>query len=264
MSQLFLLTWNPVELEMDWEEQSRQIADGALAVERWSTGNRKSGMYPGDRLLFLRQVSERGIIAGGVAVTEIYPDKPWKKGKRRVAHYVDIDWREAVPVEDRLPIEDLERIAPGMNWVPQSSGVQIYEPFPSVVWEAWRSHLDEAVPATRETRPAEEIDENEPALEGARTRITVNRYERSAAARRACLEAHGTACTVCGFDFGERYGDLGEGFIHVHHLVDLSTIGKEYKIDGAEDLRPVCANCHAMLHRERPALTLDNLRKRLN
>ena len=100
--------------------------------------------------------------------------------------------------------------------------------------------------------------------EGAKTRIMVNRYERSASARQACLNAHGTACTVCGFDFGERYGDLGEGFIHVHHLVDLSTIGKEYEIDGAEDLRPVCPNCHAMLHRERPALTLDNLSKQLN
>ena len=45
------------------------------------------------------------------------------------------------------------------------------------------------------------------------------------------------------------YGELGQGFIHVHHIVPISKIGKEYKIDPINDLVPVCPNCHAMLHR---------------
>ena len=47
----------------------------------------------------------------------------------------------------------------------------------------------------------------------------------------------------------EKYGDLGKGFIHVHHIVPLNKIGKEYVVDYKNDLIPVCPNCHAMLHR---------------
>ena len=263
MPRLFLLTWNPERFKMDWEEESAHWLDSSGSW-RWSTGSRKRGVSPGDRFLLLRQVSKRGIVASGVAAGEIFQDDHWEPERDDMANYVDVAWEDTVTVEERLPIEDLKRIAPDAEWTPQGSGTQVPEPDASVVWNAWRSHLDDAVPAARGARPAEEVGSNEQVREGAKTRIMVNRYERSASARQACLNAHGTACTVCGFDFGERYGDLGEGFIHVHHLVDLSTIGKEYEIDGAEDLRPVCPNCHAMLHRERPALTLDNLRKQLN
>ena len=56
------------------------------------------------------------------------------------------------------------------------------------------------------------------------------------------------------------YGTLGEKFVHVHHLLDLSEIGQEYKVDPINDLRPVCPICHAMLHRRRPALTINELK----
>ncbi len=52
----------------------------------------------------------------------------------------------------------------------------------------------------------------------------------------------------------------GVGFIHVHHKVELSSIGREYVVDPIEDLVPVCPNCHAMLHTRKPALTIDGLR----
>lgn len=96
--------------------------------------------------------------------------------------------------------------------------------------------------------------------EGAVTQVTVNKYERSATARKTCLEAHGYACAVCEFDFGAAYGAIGHGFIHVHHLIELSSIGETYEIDPVEHLRPVCPNCHAMLHRRMPALSIDELR----
>ena len=69
---------------------------------------------------------------------------------------------------------------------------------------------------------------------------------------------------MSGFDFGEVYGELGEGFIHVHHLLDLSTIGEEYEVDPIKDLHPVCPNCHAMLHREVPAMSIKKLRRASN
>jgi predicted HNH restriction endonuclease len=50
----------------------------------------------------------------------------------------------------------------------------------------------------------------------------------------------------------------------VHHLRPLSGIAEEYEIDPVEDLRPVCPNCHAMLHRKTPPYTIDELRLRLS
>lgn len=66
-------------------------------------------------------------------------------------------------------------------------------------------------------------------------------------------------CEVCGFDFSEKYGDLGLGYIECHHRIPLN------KFDGETttkltDLALVCANCHRMLHRKIDTLTIDELR----
>lgn len=84
--------------------------------------------------------------------------------------------------------------------------------------------------------------------EGAKKTIIVNHYERNSTARQKCIDANGCRCIVCGMDFESMYGNLGRGFIHVHHVVPIATIGKNYKIDPVKDLVPVCPNCHAMLH----------------
>jgi 5-methylcytosine-specific restriction protein A len=64
-------------------------------------------------------------------------------------------------------------------------------------------------------------------------------------------------------DFEKMYGEIGHGFIHVHHIIPISTIGEEYKIDPIKDLVPVCPNCHAMLHKgkEGEVLTIDKLKE---
>jgi hypothetical protein len=86
--------------------------------------------------------------------------------------------------------------------------------------------------------------------EGSKKTITVNSYERNPKARSECINRYGVGCTVCGFNFESTYGQRGKGFIHVHHLVPVSDIGDEYEINPITDLRPVCPNCHAMLHRK--------------
>ncbi len=90
--------------------------------------------------------------------------------------------------------------------------------------------------------------------EGAKKSIVVNAYERNPKAREECLQYYGTDCAVCGFNFGVAFGELGEGFIHVHHLTPLSSIGESYDVNPIQDLRPVCPNCHAMLHRKKEAV----------
>ena len=108
-----------------------------------------------------------------------------------------------------------------------------------------------------------EIDARDAAhlYEGAVHRVHMNAYERSWKARRSCIEHYGSNCIVCGFDFSSMYGDIGQGFIHVHHLTQLSEIGETYAVDPVKDLRPVCPNCHAMLHKRQPPYTLEQLQQ---
>ncbi len=96
-------------------------------------------------------------------------------------------------------------------------------------------------------------------LEGSRKLVSVNVYERSRKARSECIAAHGTKCTVCSFDFESAYGDIGKGYIHVHHLTPQSQLKCEYSINPVVDLRPVCPNCHAMLHSSVRTLSIEEL-----
>lgn len=96
--------------------------------------------------------------------------------------------------------------------------------------------------------------------EGAMISVKVNRFERSKEGRRACIDAHGVICKVCGIDFSTIYGAIGAGFIHVHHVIPLAMIKKEYKLNPISDLLPVCPNCHSMLHRKEPPYTVDELK----
>ena len=99
--------------------------------------------------------------------------------------------------------------------------------------------------------------------EGSVREVLVNVYERDQLARQACIDHFGLACAVCGLNFKDRYGPLGAGFIHVHHIVPLSEVGPQYQVVPRKDLRPVCPNCHAMLHRRRPPLSIEELRAAL-
>lgn len=110
---------------------------------------------------------------------------------------------------------------------------------------------------------SEEVTRPELFIEGATKQISVNIYERNPIARKRCIEHFGPVCVVCGFDFYKKYGDIGKGFIHVHHLVPLNEIGEEYQLNPIKDLRPVCPNCHAMLHRRKPPLTIEELKERI-
>jgi 5-methylcytosine-specific restriction protein A len=107
----------------------------------------------------------------------------------------------------------------------------------------------------------EEIDPKEVFKEGASKTITVNQYERSKVARSKCLEHHGYKCVVCLFDFEKTYGEIGKKYIHVHHIVPISEIGREYELNPVNDLIPICPNCHAMIHIKRPALSIEELKQ---
>lgn len=88
-----------------------------------------------------------------------------------------------------------------------------------------------------------------------------SKYERNRKARNECLEYYGYTCRVCGFDFEKQYGSIGRNFIEVHHITEISSYsGEKHKVDYIKDLIPVCSNCHSMLHRTRPALSIEELK----
>jgi 5-methylcytosine-specific restriction protein A len=97
--------------------------------------------------------------------------------------------------------------------------------------------------------------------------VMVNKYERSRRARRDCIAHYGAACMVCDFDFSATYGSIGNGYIHVHHLLTMAELAKRYEatgvpyvLDPVRDLRPVCANCHAMIHTRVEPYSIEDLR----
>jgi len=101
-------------------------------------------------------------------------------------------------------------------------------------------------------------------FEGGAKKVIVNGYERNSIAREECIKHYKAICQVCNINFENIYGEIGKDFIHVHHIVVVSKKGKErYRIDPVEDLRPVCPNCHAMLHRKSDPYTIDELREKI-
>ena len=77
--------------------------------------------------------------------------------------------------------------------------------------------------------------------------------------KRQAKAAGKLACSVCEFDFAERYGALGMDYIEVHHVnpIALMQPGAKTKLS---DLALLCANCHRMAHRKRIPLSLGELR----
>ncbi len=107
----------------------------------------------------------------------------------------------------------------------------------------------------------DEVDADTVFWEGAVRSVLVNQYERNREARTACIKHYGARCLVCSLDFESIYGPIGKGFIHIHHLQQMSEIKEGYQIDPIADLRPVCPNCHAVIHTRPSPYTIDEMKK---
>lgn len=263
----YLLTWNPNEWHWeDLQECVAEIENHGYLKSRWSCGNTKK-IVPGDRLFIVRLGSEpRGIFASGRAASYFYEDDHWDERKYAKARYVDMDLDVLLDpdMEDILSLETLEAISTGQTWTPQRSGISIEDTVATSLESEWRRFLNAIGKVKRQKRVVLLPDEVEnPSLfhEGATHRVTVNAYERNPEARKLCIDHHGLSCCICSFNFEEVYGEAGKGFIHIHHLKPLSETGEEYVVDPVRDMRPVCPNCHAMIHKNKPAHTVEEVKE---
>ncbi len=153
---------------------------------------------------------------------------------------------------DKLSLEHLKEH--GLNGAPQG---------PVKVKDELSDYIDKYMKDTYSEGVFPESDIPNGSLEGAVSKVLVNKYERSSIARQKCIEYNGCKCSICGIDFEKAYGEIGKGFIHVHHIVPLNKINEEYIVDYKKDLIPVCPNCHAMLHRkiDRKELSIEEVKK---
>lgn len=117
------------------------------------------------------------------------------------------------------------------------------------------------------------LNQNQPDLadieqsrtEGGKRVVISLMAERDTSFRKLAILIHGTNCFGCGFNFTEKYGELGEGFIEIHHAMPLSKNLEPVATDPKTDLIPLCSNCHRMVHRKRSyVMSLQELRNIIN
>jgi len=259
----YLLAWNSKRWQWDsLVQEVDSVKAGKKTMGSWSCGN-STRLKKGDRVFLIRLGEKpRGIFASGFVTEGSYEDTHWDEAKAaagETTHFVEVRF-------DTLLNPDIDRILPRklldesafskMHWDTQMSGVRIPDDVADALEKLWAQYS-----SSGNTWLPEEVSDDGAIYEGAVRKISVNAYERNPEARRKCLDHYGTNCSVCGFDFGKTYGDVGLEFIHVHHLRQLSEVGGEYEIDPIADLRPVCPNCHAIIHRRQPSYTLDEVKK---
>ena len=262
----FLFVWNPKRWTWtDIEDNIKEVDATGKCAQRWSCGNTKS-IKPGDRIFLVKVGTEpKGLVGAGFATTEPFADRHWS-GENKEAFYIDIDFEVLLnPEKEPILTVDIlktDKLA-GQTWIPQASGISIKPELVDELEAVWFDFLttqkiryNPFIPFDSETQKTYR--------EGTPTQISVTKYERNPFARKKCLEKYGFSCSICDFNFEKTYGQIGKEFIHVHHLTQVATVGMTYVVDPIIDLRPVCPNCHSIIHKRKIALSIEEVKELLN
>jgi Predicted restriction endonuclease len=258
------LTWNPDNWE--WAQLPGLVArvgSGETVEERWSSGNTKT-IPLGSRVFLLKQGHEpRGIMASGWTTepVEEYPHWDSSRASRGdLANYVGFAFELLLdPAKDDLldPRDFAPGAAANVYWAPPASGTSIPSTAAAELELLWSAHANGTVMLGN-------ADTQLSALEGETVYRMIRHRSRERALRnakiRAALEHGSLACEVpgCGFDFQQRYGQLGKGYAQVHHRTPLASLDAPAETI-LSDLAIVCANCHAMIHLGGDSRPLDSL-----
>ena len=248
-----ILMWNPNAWAWrDLQAKSEALRQGEPCEERWSVGRSKN--IPIGSRAFLQRVGGEspGFVASGWVSEAPQPAPHWDAARAAAGERTNfvhvtlevlldprstppLDWRSVSGVSLKHALQRL-----------QGSGKSISEAASIELEDLWAKHTprDEAIGSATVGS----------AREGALSWRLVKHRSRERSLRKAKLCAamqHGPLrCEVpgCGFDFARTYGDVGEGFAHVHHLRPLASLDGEQSVS-LDDLAVICPNCHAMVHR---------------
>jgi predicted HNH restriction endonuclease len=116
--------------------------------------------------------------------------------------------------------------------------------------------LDEAIQNTK-------VNGKYKYIEGALRNVVMKGHERSPKARQACLKHYGYNCYACGTNLYTRYRGLSSEFIHVHHEKPLGTTSGPREVDPVADMKPLCPNCHGVIHSRKPPYSIAQLKEML-
>ncbi|MBL9114999.1 MAG: HNH endonuclease [Verrucomicrobiaceae bacterium] len=262
-----------------WQREKLMPGDEPrYCSQAFSTQFVERGVSAGDRVFFVSYYGKRPYLVG--AITAVTNPVVLENGAERVDAVPGsgsiIDFDRAIPLEVaraiiRLPSgEGLKFAAEDVLDSQTLRGVQRIsaasaELLDGLLGVTGGDYTDDElvyeVEMVEDGLYPDEVAVSQGYTEGAVAQVVVNRYERDPDARRACLEHYGFSCVVCEIDLSAFYGELGAGFIHVHHVTPISELGQDYAIDPVKDLVPVCPNCHAMLHRKSPPMSVEELRE---
>lgn len=252
----FLYNWNPGKWNWsDLQEAVYKVNNEEDYSVYWSCGTSTKKIKVGDMFYLMRLgIDPKGIVGCGYICSTPYPLPHWdeeKRAKGETALRTDIIFKvlSASPI---VSLEDLTERYPEYNWTPRKGGVTIPD-------EIATELLSQVMNNKHHEFEQQSVEEVRLYSEGRVKAVTYKSYDRSPEARQECLKHFGYSCRVCDFKFEDKYGELGRDYIEVHHLKPISEIGKEYEVNPIEDLRPVCANCHRMLHMKKPALSIEEL-----
>lgn len=209
----------------------------------------------GDTILFLIPAFVGQLVASGTLRHAPGPSQKWAPKYEAVIGSIRIR-------DNPIPIEVLRQQLPKWKYLTYARGY-------TTVPQEQLAELEALLRVERrfdvETGVTpDEVEGLGPYWEGAVRQVTVNAYERNPEARLRCIKHYGALCYICGFDCAAIYGPIGEGLIHVHHLKPFSEIEEEYEVDPIADLRPVCPNCHAVIHRRNPPFSIEEIKAILN
>lgn len=260
----YLFVWNPKQWSWDnFEPYVEQFRETGYLTLNWRCQTKQTRR--GDRAFLVKVgTNPKGIFASGY-ISSLESFKTKESTDNHFVNRVAINFDVLLdPLGDMLlPIELLQQGFPAQKWNPQGSGISIKR---QIVEELEKMWFDLLIDQGTNEIPFSIDNDNEAIAfsEGAARIIKSTRYERNPHARKMCIQHYGFSCTVCDLNFEKTYGVIGRDFIHVHHITPISEYGKGRKVNPIDDLRPVCPNCHAMLHKRNPdPYDIEELKKML-
>jgi len=251
----WLLTWNPNT--WDWEEYEKTCEETPALLD-WSCNTKKIKI--GDEVYLMKQgKAPRGIIAHGIVTEDVYQEEHWDEDKAeqgKEANYVPAVYDVLLNYKEQKILETtvLDEKCPQQFWHPLQSGISIKDEVLPTLHELWAE-----ITGTEKEDKNSFIEESS-FIEGREKFVYATKYERDPKVRKAFLKGKKLKCEVCGFDFENAYGDLGKGYIEVHHKHPVSQGVRMTDLDN--DLVMLCSNCHKMIHRGRDhMITVEELKK---
>jgi 5-methylcytosine-specific restriction protein A len=260
----YLFVWNPAVWNWTHLEQSIELLNKTGShSEAWSCSSYKK-VKPGDRAFLVRVgKSPKGIIASATITSNPFFSE-FRSGEDKAVPRMRVMLEFDILLNaEKEPILTLDILKQGklssQNWLPQASGISIRPELVDELEAVWFDFI-----TTQKIRhnpfTTADIEDQTIYIEGTPNQVTLTKYERNPFARKACIAHYGLSCSVCDFNFEQVYGDIGKTFIHVHHLTQVAKVGKQYSVDPIKDLRPVCPNCHAMIHKRKEAIAIEELK----